>query len=108
MKIKGVGVLRHHFHGEYWATIAIQFKNNEEARLAFRSGKLENWEIGRNKRFLIWEGGKKELNKCIDVLVSFGAERSKITSLKYSVDYGEDFNIELDIGCPEQLKLFGE
>jgi hypothetical protein len=104
---KARGQLRHRFHGEYSAVIALGFDSEADASecLPILSAKVNGWEAGKNKKALVWVGNSEELDACTHVLVSFGAEEKKIASLAKSIDYGEPFDVAID-ACPcEQVSL---
>lgn len=108
MKIKAEGQLGHRFHGEYSAVIGLWFEEAEQANLALASNKLgQGWQVSDVKdSALVWVGDSEALNKCEDCLEALGADRKKISSLKYSVDYGEKFSIEFEVVDSKQMELF--
>ncbi len=105
MEIKANGQLRHHFWGDYAATIALEFANEVEA--AFAKAKLvSGWTVAKNSpRALIWHGGGGDFAVCKAELVKLGADENKIASMRFSVDYGEKFDIVMEVDDPKQLKL---
>jgi hypothetical protein len=105
MKAKGQGQLRHRFHGEYSAVIAIAFESPIVASAALNQ--LGNtWKLSPNPKAIVWVGNREQLEVCKRMLVSFGAEESKIDSLAKSIDYGEPFEITINIEAEEQIHLF--
>jgi hypothetical protein len=105
--MKAHGQLRHHFHGEYSATIAVQFESAEHADQAL--SKLgDGWKVGdKASNALIWFGNSEALKKCKEILVGYGADEKKIDSCAKSIDYGEPFDIDVPAGIPkEQASLF--
>jgi len=106
--VKGEGQLRHQFFGRYSARIAIGFSDMKSALSAidFLVGK---WEaIENNGRVgIVFEGSDPELKKVLDQLEEFGAPKEKVSSLKYSVDYGEIFEVTIPVTAKEQEKLWG-
>lgn len=38
-KVKATGILRHHFHGEYYATLGLQFVDSASAGDALRTSR---------------------------------------------------------------------
>jgi hypothetical protein len=103
MFCKASGQLFHHFWGDYCADIILFFENADQAAAVANSGLLNNEAWG------VWKLGKKDptcmvinvnsdqlsiLKKCLGDL---GADTEKISSLKYSVDHGEEFEIEMEI-----------
>jgi sugar phosphate isomerase/epimerase len=113
MKITARGMLRHYFHGNYSATVALMFDSPEEAAAALpRLG--EGWEIiAGSPATCIWQGGTDALKA---VKAKFASEGFKLTvdcglssckgkcrdasidSLAHSVDFGPPFEVEID-GC---------
>jgi hypothetical protein len=99
------GILRHHFWGEYRATIGLRFASSAHARDALPvlgSG----WAPGnQNAAVLVWHGASAELDTVSDLLASYGANRDKIASCATSIDYGEPFSVTIPIVPAEQLAL---
>ena len=105
MKAKAQGKLRHQFHGTYAAIIALGFNSEYEAQESLsKLGK--GWFIGKNPKALVWCGNSEALEECKSVLGSFGADVKKIDSIASSIDYGEDFEIVVDIVAEEQTHMF--
>jgi len=105
MKIQGKGQLRHCFFGSYSAVIALSFTNPSDASLALPL-LGQGWKIAETEsRALIWQGDSAQLSACKEVLGSFGADTKKIDSLAKSVDFGEPFQVELNVEDPNQLRL---
>jgi hypothetical protein len=108
MVITAKGILAHHFHGAYWAQIALEFETEENARdclPVLGSG----WEVGqKHKNILVWTGDSAALDETTKILVSFGAEEKKIASCATSIDHGEWFKITCDVRAvvKEQTSLF--
>jgi hypothetical protein len=109
---KAKGILAHHFHGDYWATIGLEFANSEEALAAktvlgdkckYAASKTKSAEA----HLLIWNGNSEDLNAFKTVLGTFGADVNKIDSLAKSVDYGEPFEVAIpvEIAGPEQMEI---
>lgn len=121
MNIKAKGQLKHHFWGNYCADIVLLFESESDALLALPI-------LNSKSPHIQWKQGvktKTALMTCVaalpsydakpedvdsvkiaeDILESFGADRKKIGSLKYSVDYGEVFSIALEVEHPDQLQL---
>jgi hypothetical protein len=102
MKHTGKGQLQHHFWGEYYASIAIEFDTPHIANLALE--KLNGWQtIKGHPQVISWHG--KEIDETINKLATLGADRNAIASIKYSIDYGEPFEVYIEDGA-EQLGLF--
>jgi hypothetical protein len=106
MKAKANGLLRHCFFGAYSAVIALGFESEYEALTALpQLG--SGWKVGeQTKKALRWEGDSDALEACKEVLAKFGADPDNIDSIEKSVDYGEAFNVEIEIVPQEQLHLF--
>jgi len=114
MKCRAKGLLYHHFWGEYYATIVLEFESEEQARAAMRA--LPGFELAKPRPrpfearppavYLRWHGGNDALKPVEDQLVAFGADRRKITSLRYSVDCGEQFELDFAVDYdPAQMEL---
>lgn len=98
--LEGRGHLEHHFWGEYHATIFIRFKDVAAARVAKRVlGR--GWEVARYKEskkpapVVRWFGKGEQLDKVLLVLAQYGAVPSKVASVKFSIDSGEPFVIQI-------------
>jgi hypothetical protein len=109
-RVTAKGILRHMFHGTYSACIALQFADAASARDSL--GQLGmGWNVGekyghQNAGILIWTGNSAELAVCKQVLISLGADGEKIDSIKYSIDYGEAFEITCQV-VPQEQASFG-
>lgn len=55
---------------------------------------------------ILVEAGEPALTEIINRLVSYGAEKKKILSVAKSIDYGEKFEISIEIEDKAQMKLF--
>jgi hypothetical protein len=98
--------LRHRFHGEYSAVIGLEFTSEAHARDAIRY-LGPGWKVGEERHnILIWSGNNDQLQEVTKVLVFFGAEEKKIASVAKSIDYGEPFQVTLDVIPQEQQSLF--
>jgi hypothetical protein len=96
MKAKAKGQLRHRFRGEYSAVIALAFDSDYECKEALkRLG--ESWKPANSPKALVWAGNFDQLETCKALLGSFGADVKKIDSMRKSVDYGEPFEIEVEL-----------
>jgi hypothetical protein len=103
MKAKASGRLRHCFFGTYSAIIALSFEDAYQAAQALpKLGK--DWKVGeKSEKSLVWSGNSKELKAVKEVLGSFGADVEKIDSIKKSIDFGEAFEVAIEIVPEEQL-----
>jgi hypothetical protein len=104
MEIKAEGQLRHRFHGEYSAVVVLCFDNAEDSSLALPL--LPHWKKSEtNKSVLIWVGDSDELREIKTLLGKYGADESKIDSIKKSIDYGEKFECSFEVNNPKQMML---
>jgi hypothetical protein len=95
------GQLRHRFWGEYSAVIALRAANDALVTLK------EPWHIGeKNKNVLVWTGNSDELSALKDRFTNYCDDVKKIDSCKYSVDYGEPFEVDIPTVPHEQMSLF--
>lgn len=92
-KIIGHGQLQHHFWGTYRASIYITFASDALAIGALNH--LPGWTQRGNQ--VGYHGGGTELKSQEDRLVALGANRTKITSIAKSIDYGEPFTIAVPV-----------
>jgi hypothetical protein len=100
--VKATGQLRHHFWGEYLATIYLHFSDKDCAADALNVLKGA-WEPSVQNNILIWEGNSKELEACKDQLEKYGADKKKIDSVQFSIDHGEKFEVVIPVTPVEQL-----
>jgi len=105
-KVKGKGRLNHHFWGTYYAGMVLVFDTSEAAVDALSVlGGL--WKIhDKEPRALSWWGESDALKIAKEQLVLFGADGDKIDSIKYSIDYGEPFDVVISVCPQEQASLF--
>ena len=108
MRVVGKGILQHHFWGKYYAGIGIEFDNEYEAGLALGSGKLHSeFKLGeKSQKVLTCFVDSETLDVVVENLVSLGAKKEAIASVAHSIDYGDDWTIELDVEDPRQGRLF--
>lgn len=112
MQIIAKGQLQHHFWGDYRATIVLLFALDYLAQRAL--AKLPGFEPHPgDKKALVYHGGGADLKAVEALLVGYGANHKKLTSLAKSIDYGEPFTITVDLTPeatgpqPEQQRLLG-
>lgn len=88
-EIKAYGQLAHHFHGKYWATIALIFPTKQEAAsvLQILVGKWTQKENG-----LVSHCQDEELKEIKRLLVAYGADEKKIDCMSKSVDFSPKFH----------------
>lgn len=104
-KVKAAGRLRHQFFGEYSAVVVLGFEDAASARDALRV-LGEPWRVGKDARALVGAFDSAALNREKERLGRYGAEVDKIDSVRTSIDYGEPFEVEIDVTPAEQLTLF--
>jgi hypothetical protein len=93
--IHGNGLLIHHFHGSYAATVMLGFKTPSDAAYAREVLGRDLWRVVAARRILVWSGNADAL-ACMKLkLAQVGADADKIDSLRTSVDYGEPFEVEI-------------
>jgi hypothetical protein len=91
--VHGSGLLQHHFHGHYWATVMLGFKTPADAAYAREVLGTDLWRVAVASRVLVWSGNADAL-ACMKLkLVQVGADADKIDSLRTSIDYGEPFSV---------------
>jgi hypothetical protein len=96
MTIIGNGQLQHHFWGEYSATIAVKFATSLHAAAALEV--LPGFQIHPTvSSAVIFHGGGAKLKSAEAALKAHKADAKKISSLRFSVDHGEPFTVEIDI-----------
>jgi len=101
----GEGILAHHFHGNYWASLAIVFDDADSARDAVAT-LGEPWkQSDRDPTCISCSAQSAELDRVTDMLVAFGAERDKIGSIRFSIDHGEWFGVLVPVRPKEQMEL---
>lgn len=128
MKLKAKGYGRHRFWGEYSMHLVLRFDSRDAALMAklvlndmelgfgefYNAGggwtKSSGWhEIaggqGEASRALLLEVGGPWLDATLRKLEEHGADRKKMTSMAKSVDYCEDFDVEIEVEDPNQLPL---
>ena len=107
MQAKASGLLRHRFWGTYSAVIGLEFQDEMMAKAALRVLGAADWKMGdKVKKCLVWVG--EDTDQVTEVLVSFGADASKIHSIAKSIDYGESFTVSIPVEVVDanQLTLF--
>lgn len=119
--VKATGRLRHHFWGEYHATIVLAFDDEGGATDALRV-LGDGWERGKSSRTaLVWFGNGEAFERVRLALQTFGfkvppcgrnacreqCERASIDSVAHSIDLGPEFTVEIPTVAHEQVSLFG-
>jgi hypothetical protein len=103
MIIQAKGQLQHHFWGEYCASIYLQF-HSEDLALQAQALAFPNWK--HKGSVLGFHGTGAALKAEEATLVAHGADRKKISSLKYSIDRGEVFTVNVDLTpAPVEVQL---
>jgi hypothetical protein len=121
VKVAGEGILHHHFHGEYSATVILTLPDELSAIAAMRAlwaHPSMHWVRDKNRIGVrvhalptlraIAPGDTDTCELLIEKLVALGADKGKITSLKKSADVGEPFTFSLEYEAPagdQQLEL---
>jgi uncharacterized protein YbbC (DUF1343 family) len=108
MRCRADGRLQHHFWSEYRASMVLLFDSPLMLDAILAAGKFKGWERSKKKpeTVLHWFGSGDELDAEVEMLVSYGAKREKIASIAKSIDYGEPFEVELEVVDPRQISLF--
>jgi len=106
MVIIGRGQLQHHFWGTYHASLGIMFHDAAIAADAQRRA-FPKWDISeRQPKALIFHGHGDALEAELVNLEAHGADRSKVESVARSIDYGEPFEVEVDLTpAPTETQL---
>lgn len=119
------GILIHHFWGDYSCEIDLTFVSEREAKRALPALHIELKEVytdpaGKPIKSIGWvqgetypntlliSAGGEDVDRVVDQLVSFGADRNAIMSTKHSIDKGEPFKVKIPhvyIDHPNQTKL---
>jgi hypothetical protein len=114
--IRGEGRLRHHFWGDYFATIAIAFKDAASANDALRL--FPGFKPGKDPSALVFHGGGEafETAKAAITKVRVALSDSKraamfpiddpIDSVSRSIDVGPIFEVEVEVAPAEQTSWF--
>lgn len=98
-KIKASGGLRHCFHNPYHAIVALAFASPDDRK------KVEHFFVNftvsdKDPRALMFIGTSEKLKDVKKLIESFRNKKFKcgkdpIDSIKYSIDYGPTFEIEI-------------
>lgn len=122
--ITAKGILRHHFWGEYSATIALVFPDREQMEKALPVLQVEDfgtfydvngdtrksagWVSHPEKPMLFIHTSGPALEAVILRLSENGADRKKIDSCAKSIDHGEPFKVTIEVEHydPAQAELF--
>jgi len=117
-QITANGFLAHHFHGEYWCSVGLEFENEEAASDALM--KLgEGWTIGeQHKNVLVWHGNSKALDVLKERFKGDGfkltikpckwsdcrnhCRDAEIDSCNHSIDYGPPFELTITVEVVDQ------
>jgi hypothetical protein len=90
------GQLRHHWWGDYSATIGLRF-----ATAAFASQAaplLAPFHVSETvPEALVFHGKGAALKAAERVLRTHGADMKKVGSLRFSIDHGEPFTVEVNL-----------
>ncbi|MEK9984351.1 MAG: hypothetical protein VW879_06390 [Opitutae bacterium] len=119
------GILRHHFWGDYSCEIDLDFVSEREAKQALPALHIELKEVytdpaGKPIKSVGWiqgetypntlliSAGGDDVDRVLDQLESFGADRKAMMSTKRGIDKGEPFKVKIPhvyIDHPNQIKL---
>lgn len=110
MRCHAGGGLRHHFWGEYKASMVLVFDTAIMLDAALAAGKFKGWERSEKRpdTAIHWFGDSDALETAKDELAAHGADREKIDSIARSIDFGEPFEVEFEVDDPRQTSLFAE
>ena len=106
----GRGLLRHGFSSnpqDYVAAIGIRFDNTTHALLALKvlQGRIDGWtQSSVQENTLVWFGGGIDVQHCVRVLASFGADPQAITNVNKDRKFGNDFEVVIEVK-PDQRVL---
>jgi hypothetical protein len=103
------GILFHHWYGDYSASIGLMFVDEGAAKAALLLLGDDAWKVSqKNPAMLRGSFDNVAVDAVTEKLVSFGAERDKIQSIRFSIDQGEPFTVTVtgEYIPPEQLCLF--
>ena len=112
------GILKHHFWGDYQATVALEFSSAEMAEAAL-STLGEGWKS--KGKYVAWFGGREALDALkarfagMDLLVTCSDPRCRtkcrdqaIDGVPHSIDFGPAFVVSVPLPTPpEQLSILG-
>jgi len=103
------GLLRHHFHGIYRCTIGLdlgaEVPPNVVAAAARQLG--PGWSAVGEGQF-VGHGDSTWLDAQKDKLARWGADASKIDSLRHSVDFGEWFECDVPVPATVRAEAVGQ
>ena len=128
IKVKLTGQARHRFWGEYSAHICLRIKDKDQLHLIDSVIEKLNKGIQPDKYMTAAgsmqpsSGFRKASTEVISVeaanekegghlfnvkqrLVAFGADEKAILSIKHSIDYGQRFEIEVEVDDPNQKEF---
>jgi hypothetical protein len=99
------GQLAHHFHGTYWATIALGFDDEASARDACVTLGAP-WAVSEKRPTCLYCNVEGQTLEHVEAqLESYGADRKLMGSLRFSVDVGEPFGVLIPVQPAEQERL---
>lgn len=100
MQIDGEGQMRHTLYGDYGGIIALALKSESCAEIILKVLKVQDSKWNRsptNSNVLVWRGNSQEVKEVTELLGKYGANKKAITSMKYSVDFGEPFTVRFNV-----------
>lgn len=90
MAYYGNGQLRHCWFGDYGAVIVLDFHSAQVRNMV--APEFPSFELStEHPTVLRFEGSGAAVDTALSELRTHGADMKKVTSLKYSIDYGEPF-----------------
>lgn len=91
------GQARHHWDGTGATTIIVSAENNLTALTEIQRLALPMFELvtAGERCALRFYGHGRRLQHAMAALVAHGADRKKVLSLRYSIDYGEPFEVHV-------------
>lgn len=127
MKYQCEGRVRTRYWGDFSIMVLLTFNNHEEARKALPAMQLvepsetfmdaggslcepTGWQIGEEYNdMLIVEASGKDVDRIVDLLDKYGAERKRILSHRNGLDWGEQFTCQVPhvyVDHPNQTLLW--
>lgn len=129
-RVKARGVLRHHFWGDYCATIGLAFDDEPSARAALAALKSPGWVRGEKPTVLVLHGPASVIDPAVTELEALRTDgpddcpvcagrsprrrdctkrtgREAIGGCRHSIDRGPLFAIAIDVTPEEQLRIGG-
>lgn len=104
MKLRANGQLQHCFWGDYHAKIILSFEDEQSATLARSALSCGmDWKQAGGAIGVFVDS--EQLKVVTDLLVKHGAVREAIDSVAHSIDYGDPFDITVEVQDPKQVLM---